>query len=193
MSYREILNEATEGTGYEIRFQLSGEIKPETGLSKAHPYNWQLALQTSKDFPRVKQAVVRTYLPSESVGVLEYQPKTAERTKVAEISANLLPQLTVTIPVFSSPPVVASQQMDGDKHLVEWQFKKLSPDRKFRCLLKGVVIVNFYEKKYQVGFPLKVYAMADFTKSGRFARRHESLTISRESDRIKPVKKARAK
>jgi hypothetical protein len=186
LSYRKLLEEKAEGTGYEITFELSGEGRPETGLAKAHPYSWEFALQASRDFPNAEQAVVRIYFPSKLVRIAEYQPQTARKEKIAEISANLLPQLTITVPVFKVPPVSATDQRNGDNHFVEWQFDHITVDRKFRSLLKGVAVVYFYERKYRTGFTLKAYAMAKFRGRGILRHKDESLTLSRESEKIKP-------
>ena len=185
MAYQIILDEKAEGTGYELSLQLSGERRPETGLRKAHPYCWDFAIQGSKDFPKVEQAVIRIYFASKLVRIAEYQPQTAKKEEIAKISATLLPQLTVTIPVFKSPPVVANDQIDGDSHFVEWVFNDLRLDRKFRCLVKGLVVVYFYEKKCR-GFSLKTYAMAKFRSGAVFRPKYESLTLTRESKKVSP-------
>lgn len=187
LTYRKILDKEAEGTSYDISFQISGEDRPEAGIAKAHPYSWEFALQASKHFPNVVHALVRLYFPSRFVSIAEYQPQTTQKEKIAEISANLLPQLTVSIPVFKSPPVTATDQIDGNNHLVEWLFKHVKVDRKFRCLLKGVAIANYYERKKPTGFFVKAYAMAEFKGKGIFFQKHEQLAISSESQRIKPT------
>jgi len=186
LSYRKILEGTAEGTDYDIKFQLSGDRRPQIDLNRAHPYYWEFALQGSSDFPNVRKALVRMYFPSRLVRIAEYQPQTARKEKIAEISAELLPQLTITVPVFRSPPVVATDQMSGENHFVEWRFSGVRVDHKFRCLLKGVVVIHFYERRHRRGFPLKAYAMAEFRGKGVLPWRHESLTISCESEKINP-------
>jgi predicted hydrocarbon binding protein len=129
----------------------------DPSLREATVYWWKLRLEGNKNFQRVRRLSITLKFPNEPLSVCEIAPK---RTENGEITLTLSAAgwLGLSVPVRKKDII---GRLNSQRE-VEWTFKNIKLDKKFKQIVEWAITVVFDEGTEYKPIPISMRIESDF-------------------------------